>query len=154
MSGPPHAACPAVGRRLLDVPSWATLLLIRRSCAPMRVYARRRGPGLRPEVLLAACSAARIAVRAYSPVRCCLALPLLVPRVRADDHDAAMPADDPALTTDLLHTRLDLHDVFSLVLKSALSGGPPTCIGRRSGRDSGRTGSARRPPGRRAGSGC
>src|SRR5262245_29761941 len=59
----------------------------------------------------------------YSPDCRCLALPLLVPRVRADDHNPAMPADDPALAADLLHTRLDLHDVFSSVLKSALSGG-------------------------------
>jgi hypothetical protein len=37
------------------------------------------------------------------------ALPLLVARVRADNHDPAVPADDPALAADLLHTRLDLH---------------------------------------------
>src|ERR1700739_421106 len=37
------------------------------------------------------------------------ALTLLVPRIRADDHNPAMPADDPALAADLLHTRLDLH---------------------------------------------
>src|SRR6266566_102135 len=38
-----------------------------------------------------------------------LPLALLVPRVGADDHDAAMPADDPAFAADLLHARLDLH---------------------------------------------
>src|SRR5580698_645074 len=37
------------------------------------------------------------------------ALTLLVTRVRADDHDPAMPANDPALAADLLHARLDLH---------------------------------------------
>ena len=37
------------------------------------------------------------------------ALTLLVPRIRADDHDPAMPANDPALAADLLHTRLNLH---------------------------------------------
>src|SRR6266571_9004288 len=41
------------------------------------------------------------------------ALPLLVPRVGADDHDAAVPTDDPALTADLLDARLDLHGAFS-----------------------------------------
>src|SRR5262249_5518832 len=41
------------------------------------------------------------------------ALTLLVPRIRADDHDPAMPADDPALAADLLHTRLDLHRELS-----------------------------------------
>src|SRR5215813_6435999 len=111
------------------------------------------GPGLRPGVLRAASQ--RPGMRYVSYLSACyrLALPLLVPRVRADDHNPAVPADDPALAADLLHTRLDLH-VFSLVLKSALSVWAVTCIGRRSGRDSGRTGSARRPPGRRAGSGC
>src|SRR5215468_4723244 len=38
-----------------------------------------------------------------------LTLALLVPRVGADDHDAAMPANDPAFAADLLHARLDLH---------------------------------------------
>src|SRR5215469_12014661 len=37
------------------------------------------------------------------------ALALLVARVRADDHDATMPTDDPAFAADLLHARLDLH---------------------------------------------
>jgi len=41
------------------------------------------------------------------------ALALLVPRVGADDHDAAVPADDPALTADLLDARLDLHGAVS-----------------------------------------
>src|SRR6516165_5505894 len=38
-----------------------------------------------------------------------LTLALLVPRVGANDHDAAMPANDPAFAADLLHARLDLH---------------------------------------------
>src|ERR1700678_3473229 len=41
------------------------------------------------------------------------ALPLLVPRIGADDHDAAVPTDDPALAADLLDARLDLHGVIS-----------------------------------------
>src|SRR5713226_8205817 len=41
------------------------------------------------------------------------ALPLLVPRVGADDHDAAVPANDPALAADLLDARLDLHGAVS-----------------------------------------
>src|SRR5215510_12352344 len=40
-----------------------------------------------------------------------LPLALLVPRVGADDHDAAMPANDPAFAADLLNARLDLHPV-------------------------------------------
>jgi hypothetical protein len=38
-----------------------------------------------------------------------LALTLLVPWVAADDHHAAVPADDPALLADLLDGRLNLH---------------------------------------------
>src|SRR5262249_62204427 len=38
-----------------------------------------------------------------------LPLALLVPRVGADDQDAAMPANDPAFPADLLNARLDLH---------------------------------------------
>jgi len=38
-----------------------------------------------------------------------LALALLVARVTANDHDPAVPADDPALVADLLDARLDLH---------------------------------------------
>src|SRR5215467_6294837 len=41
------------------------------------------------------------------------ALPLLVPGVGADDHDAAVPTDDPALAADLLDARLDLHGAVS-----------------------------------------
>src|SRR5262245_41303809 len=37
------------------------------------------------------------------------ALALLVTRVRTNDHDPAVPADDPALVADLLDARLDLH---------------------------------------------
>ena len=40
------------------------------------------------------------------------ALALLVPWVGANNHDPAMPADDPALAADLLHTRLDLQRVL------------------------------------------
>jgi hypothetical protein len=38
-----------------------------------------------------------------------LALPLLVPRVRADHPDPAAPADDLAPIADLLHRGPDLH---------------------------------------------
>ena len=38
-----------------------------------------------------------------------LALALLVARVVTDDHDPAVPADDPALVADPLDARLDLH---------------------------------------------
>jgi len=37
------------------------------------------------------------------------ALALLVTRVAADDHDPAVPANDPALVADPLDARLDLH---------------------------------------------
>src|SRR5215469_8665223 len=53
-SARPRAACLAADRHLLDVPSWAALLLVRRSCEPPRIRARRCGPGLRPGVLRAA----------------------------------------------------------------------------------------------------
>ena len=39
------------------------------------------------------------------------ALTLLVPRVLADDHDAAVATNHLAAVTDLLNARLDLHDV-------------------------------------------
>src|SRR5215217_2809289 len=39
----------------------------------------------------------------------CLALPLLVPRVGADDPDLPAPTDDLALVAHLLHRRPDLH---------------------------------------------
>ena len=42
-----------------------------------------------------------------------LALPLLVARVVADDHDPAVAPDDPALAADLLDARLDLHGKLS-----------------------------------------
>src|SRR5215470_17707276 len=68
-----------------------------------------RGPGLRPGV--AAFSRRRLpAVR----VLLASALPLLVPRVGADDHDPAVPTDDPALAADLLDARLDLHGAGSI----------------------------------------
>src|SRR5690349_14691598 len=38
-----------------------------------------------------------------------LPLPLLVPRVGADDHDAPMAADHLALLADRLHARSNLH---------------------------------------------
>src|SRR5487761_1228079 len=41
------------------------------------------------------------------------ALTLLVPGVGADNHDAAMPADDPALAADPLDARLDFHGYLS-----------------------------------------
>src|SRR3984893_6082871 len=53
------------------------------------------------------------AVRVFSGTS---ALPLLVPRVGADDHDAAVPTYDPALAADLLDARLDLHGAFSTYL--------------------------------------
>src|SRR5688500_17010296 len=43
-----------------------------------------------------------------------LALALLVARVLADHHDAAVPADDLALLTHLLDAGSNLHDCFSL----------------------------------------
>src|SRR5271166_5749990 len=49
------------------------------------------------------------AARVYGDSGGASALPLLVPRVGADDHDAAVPTDDPALAADLLNARLDLH---------------------------------------------
>src|SRR5215471_479698 len=81
-------------------------------CVPART-GPRPPPGVAPNRLNRRLrAAARVLL-------CCVlagsALPLLVPRVRADDHDPAMPADDPALAADLLHTRLDLH-VGSTVL--------------------------------------
>src|SRR5207342_707298 len=49
------------------------------------------------------------------------ALALLVPGVGADDHDAAVPTDDPALTADLLDARLDLHGAFSTKSDSTIT---------------------------------
>ncbi|GAA1993565.1 hypothetical protein GCM10009799_19350 [Nocardiopsis rhodophaea] len=43
------------------------------------------------------------------------ALTLLVARVRANDHDSALAADDTALRADLLDARLDLHGVSELM---------------------------------------
>src|SRR5215831_5967768 len=102
-----------------------------------------------------------------------LTLALLVPRVGADDHDTAMPANDPAFAADLLHARLDLHPGLLLgrararlfracvcLIAAACRGaaaaahGCLTCTGRRSGPGSGRRGSAPRPSGHRAGCGC
>src|SRR6266699_3336347 len=65
--------------------------------------------------------AAPASVRGSQPSDGCLryasistsALALLVPGVGADDHDAAVPTDDPALAADLLDARLDLHGAFS-----------------------------------------
>src|SRR6202012_3352450 len=49
----------------------------------------------------------------------CLPLALLVPRVRADHHDAAVATDDPALAADLLDARLDLHGKLLLMARVA-----------------------------------
>lgn len=43
-----------------------------------------------------------------------LALPLLVTRVRANDHDAAVATDRAALVADLLDARLNLHKPYSM----------------------------------------
>src|SRR5262252_1396732 len=64
----------------------------------------QRGPGL-----LRGCQARQAGAPVRHVLSAALALPLLVPRVRADHHDPAMPTDDPAFAADLLHTRLDLH---------------------------------------------
>src|SRR6266487_2170991 len=107
----------------------------------------RPPPGvLRPPCRRAECDAYGV-VRAWPGA--VSALTLLVPRVRADDHHPAMPSDDPAFAADLLHARLDFHGQS---LPGAVRPSLVTCTGRRSGRGSGRTGSAQRPPGRRAGS--
>src|SRR6187200_3329748 len=53
------------------------------------------------------------------------ALALLVTRVLADHHDAAVATDHLALVTDLLDARVDLH-CQPLMLESAV-----TCTGRR-----------------------
>jgi len=42
-------------------------------------------------------------------LRVASALALLVARVVTDDHDPAVPADNPALVADPLDARLDLH---------------------------------------------
>jgi hypothetical protein len=54
------------------------------------------------------------------PEFCASALALLVPGVGADDHDAAVPANDPALAADLLDARLDLHGAVSTMSGSLL----------------------------------
>src|SRR5580693_3493618 len=87
----------------------------RRSFAPLpgpaRTWPRPPSGGRRPSW--------RPAVRVYLDERLvwCVcgasALALLVPRVGADDHDAAVPANDPALAADLLDARLDLHGAVS-----------------------------------------
>src|SRR3712207_3524291 len=55
------------------------------------------------------------------------ALALLVSRVLADHHDAAVATDHLALVTDRLHARVDLHDEGLPVLGSA---GSPATRGR------------------------
>src|SRR3984957_18579930 len=71
--------------------------------------------------------AMRVLLDVYSVVQLCStacgsgrrnrsALALLVPGVRADHHDAAVAADDPALTADLLDARLDLHGKLLLLV--------------------------------------
>src|SRR5947209_1299100 len=72
-----------------------------------------------------------------------LALALLVAQVLADHHDPPVPADHLALVTDLLDARLDLHGRFS-----------PTCTGRRSDRETGRTATVPRRHGLPGGCGC
>src|SRR5947209_1834371 len=76
-----------------------------------------------------------------------LALALLVAQVLADHHDPPMTADHLALVADLLDARLDLHGL-------APSPSWPTCTGRRSGRGTGRTGTARPRLGLPEGCGC
>src|SRR5579863_742314 len=76
----------------------------RRSHAPLPIPAQD-GPRPPPGAAVAGRGLATAAVRLMTP----LPLALLVPRVGADDHDAAMPANDPAFAADLLHARLDLH---------------------------------------------
>src|ERR1700691_1853046 len=74
------------------------------------------GPGLQPGATTMSPRRAYYFVFGYSlrAVRYCdSALALLVPGVGADDHDAAVATDDPALATDLLDARLDLHGVLS-----------------------------------------
>ncbi|VXC34978.1 hypothetical protein BACI9J_810002 [Bacillus altitudinis] len=92
-----------------------------------------------------------------------LALALLVTRVAlADHHDAALAANHTAVFADGLDAGVDLHGSF-LVLAGFvlgriavpfLSSSRITCSGRRSGRGSGRTGSAPRSRGPRGGCGC
>src|SRR6478736_4769269 len=79
--------------------------------------------------------------------RRCSALALLVARVLADHHDAAVATDHLALVTDRLDARVDLH-VSPLLLVAA------TCTGRRCDHGSGRRGTAPPPHGPRGGSGC
>src|SRR3984957_16936275 len=93
---------------------------------PGRAPASNRG--LRPALLLAACDARTTrCVFSCTAVQLCStacgsgrrnrsALALLVPGVRADHHDAAVAADDPALTADLLDARLDLHGKLLLLV--------------------------------------
>jgi len=77
------------------------------------------GPGLLRGWSAGCLGGRRIAVRTFFSYPVLLvwagssALTLLVPRVRADDHDPAVPANDPALAADLLHARLDLHCLVS-----------------------------------------
>lgn len=80
------------------------------------------GSGLRPEVSPAAETTTGSSMRwiRYSIAVFCgpkqqgLALALLVARVFADHHDAAVAADDLALVADLLNAGLYLHDAFLL----------------------------------------
>src|SRR5262245_21495771 len=53
-----------------------------------------------------------------------LALALLVARVLADHHDAAVATDHLALVTDRLDARVDLHEEAFLVTRSADPSGP------------------------------
>src|SRR3954447_16743719 len=59
---------------------------------------------------------------AMRAIRLLLALPLLVTRVRADDHDGAGPTDRPALLAHRLDARPDLHDSSGCSMSSAARG--------------------------------
>src|SRR4029450_8963675 len=86
---------------------------VRGGLCPSRPHLPGQGPGLRPgvrpQITLAGETAAGTSLFFGTDLEPGLALALLVARVLADDHDPAVPADDPALVADPFDARLDLH---------------------------------------------
>ena len=94
----------------------------------------RAGPGLRPgvkpRIIVRRLRGWDELVRWYGSGSWALrnsALALLVTRVGlADDHDAAVPPDDPAVVADPLDARLDLHGYALTLSQTGLGKAPAT----------------------------
>ena len=93
-------------RRAIAIPS-----VFRRSCTESSGFpARACVPGVHPA--FTGCDSAPVL---FMPLDLFSALTLLVARVDADHHDAAVTTDHAAVLADPLHTRADLHGFPLLV---------------------------------------